>query len=449
VDVAAAVSGNVLTKMPNGTWMGRPVVTSLDGLSDVVVPAPGPWPYVYSATGVQAQGQTVILQGYIVVHRRDSDGTDHDWSATLHTGDKVTWDGDVYTIALLNLSDGALPQMLIDNFVTSGLTLIKPVEALPAPPANAAPIMFGIDWSGKVLGTTAPGQWGPVTAPQADEVWINAGTPTLGQEIWIDLDEVDTSAPAGSGGGTGGPGPTGPIGPTGPTGPTGPAGTDGADGRGVTIKGSVATVGALPATGVEGDAYLVGTDLHVWTGSGWQDVGRIQGPAGATGPTGPAGTNGSDGADGAEGPTGPTGPRGASGSNGGQGPTGPTGPQGSAANISSVTGLQAALDAKSPTNHTHAAYQLTSEKNAANGYAGLDANSKVAFAELPVGTTGSTVASGNHNHNTAYEAAGAVAAHNTAADPHTGKFWKFWSGTQTAYDAIGTKDTHTLYVITG
>jgi hypothetical protein len=32
---------------------------------------------------------------------------------------------------------------------------------------------------------------------------------------------------------------------------------------------------------------------------------------------------------------------------------------------------------------------------------------------------------------------------------HTGTYWKQWSGTQAAYDAITTKDTNTLYVVTG
>jgi len=60
-------------------------------------------------------------------------------------------------------------------------------------------------------------------------------------------------------------------------------------------------------------------------------------------------------------------------------------------------------------NHTHAApdlsgYQLTSQKNAANGYAGLDASSKLTFSQIPTGTTSTTVAIGNHNHDTSYAA---------------------------------------------
>lgn len=57
--------------------------------------------------------------------------------------------------------------------------------------------------------------------------------------------------------------------------------------------------------------------------------------------------------------------------------------------ISAITGLQAALDAKSATGHAHvtadvtgldsslAAKQITSEKDAASGYAGLNASSRI------------------------------------------------------------------------
>lgn len=69
-------------------------------------------------------------------------------------------------------------------------------------------------------------------------------------------------------------------------------GTDGTDGTSVTIKGSYDTYQQLIAahpTGSSGDSYMVGTDLYVWNGSAWEDVGQIQGPAGTDG------TNGTDG----------------------------------------------------------------------------------------------------------------------------------------------------------
>lgn len=48
--------------------------------------------------------------------------------------------------------------------------------------------------------------------------------------------------------------------------------------------------------------------------------------------------------------------------------------------------------------HTVSGLQATSEKGAANGYASLSASTKVPIAELPTGTTSTTVALGNHTH---------------------------------------------------
>jgi len=42
--------------------------------------------------------------------------------------------------------------------------------------------------------------------------------------------------------------------------------------------------------------------------------------------------------------------------------------------------------------------EQAANKDQANGYAGLNGSSKVAFGELPTGATGSTVAVGNHTH---------------------------------------------------
>jgi len=126
------------------------------------------------------------------------------------------------------------------------------------------------------------------------------------------------------------------------------------------IKGSVATEADLSAISspAVGDAYQVTAtgDVHVWSGTTWENLGPIQGPKGDTGDQGPAG------ADGAVGPTGPAGadglsayevavaggftgteaewlaslvgPQGPKGDQGDQGPaglqgeTGPAGPQG-------------------------------------------------------------------------------------------------------------------------
>jgi hypothetical protein len=86
-------------------------------------------------------------------------------------------------------------------------------------------------------------------------------------------------------------------------GPTGPQGMQGVTGAGLSVKGVYSSLIDLQTaypTGTLGDGYLVGTDLYIWTGSGWTNAGPFLGP---TGPTGPSG-----------GPTGPTGPQGIAGS---------------------------------------------------------------------------------------------------------------------------------------
>jgi hypothetical protein len=105
---------------------------------------------------------------------------------------------------------------------------------------------------------------------------------------------------------TGPSGPSGPTGPastvTGPTGSTGPTGPTGPQGTSINVRGTVAAVVNLPASGnAVNDAYIVTANgnLYVWNGSTWSNVGAIVGPAGATGATGPTGLTG---------PTGPTGP---------------------------------------------------------------------------------------------------------------------------------------------
>lgn len=66
----------------------------------------------------------------------------------------------------------------------------------------------------------------------------------------------------------------------------GAPGEPGEDGTSVTILGSYdseAELNAAHPTGDFGDAYIVNGDLYVWNGSKWENVGTIQGPAGADG----------------------------------------------------------------------------------------------------------------------------------------------------------------------
>jgi hypothetical protein len=148
-----------------------------------------------------------------------------------------------------------------------------------------------------------------------------------------------STGPTGPQGPTGATGPTGPQGPTGATGPTGaastvagPTGPTGPVGAGLNIIGTVSGPSGLPVSGDAGDAYIIGSDLYVWDGAAWTNVGNIVGPTGPTGATGPTGSTGPTGPTGAAstvpGPTGPAGPTGPIGPTGDTGPTGNTGPTG-------------------------------------------------------------------------------------------------------------------------
>ena len=81
-------------------------------------------------------------------------------------------------------------------------------------------------------------------------------------------------------------------------------GDKGEDGTSVTILGHYDTYAELVAahpSGSSGDSYMVGSDLYVWNGSAWENVGQIQGPQGPAGPQGPQGPAGKDGTNGTAG----------------------------------------------------------------------------------------------------------------------------------------------------
>jgi len=72
-----------------------------------------------------------------------------------------------------------------------------------------------------------------------------------------------------------------------PRGRKGEKGDDGEDGTSVTIEGSLGSASELPASARKGAGYLINGDLHVWSGSGWDNVGRIKGEQGDQGEIGP------------------------------------------------------------------------------------------------------------------------------------------------------------------
>ena len=143
----------------------------------------------------------------------------------------------------------------------------------------------------------------------------------------------------------------GEIGPKGPKGDKGDPGEQGKDGSSVSIMDTLASTDNLPEPTQlnKGDGYLIDGDLHISTGTAWNNVGKIQGPQGIqglkgdTGPIGPKGDTGATGpkgdtgAQGIEGPEGPQGiqglkgeegPQGKQGLRGEQGPIGPKGDKG-------------------------------------------------------------------------------------------------------------------------
>ena len=135
-------------------------------------------------------------------------------------------------------------------------------------------------------------------------------------------------------------------------GPKGDKGDRGEQGAGIKILGTLASVDDLPEIGEPGDAYIIGSNLHVWNGTEWQNVGEIKGPKGDEGPQGPEGPKGDKGdaflyedftelqLESLRGPEGPQGPKGDAFTHddftpeqlealrGPEGPEGPEGPQG-------------------------------------------------------------------------------------------------------------------------
>lgn len=105
-------------------------------------------------------------------------------------------------------------------------------------------------------------------------------------------------------------------------------GPKGDTGQGLEIKGKVDTTSQLPATASEGDGYLVGEELYVYTSGAWKDCGPLQGPQGVQGIQGPKGDKGDTGATGPQGPQGIQGSKGDTGATGTQGPKGDTGDTG-------------------------------------------------------------------------------------------------------------------------
>ena len=252
------------------------------------------------------------------------------------------------------------------------------------------------------------------------------------KKCFVDAGVGVQTGPTGPTGPMGATGPTGPIGPAGERGPTGPVGLTGPTGPAglttkVTVNGTTYTqsggnitlpnyakIGtetidkilskieyisesAIPSPPDEAYEYAV-TDLIGYgdLDANLQEQIDHMGNTGPTGPTGAIGAVGPTGPTGAAGQKGDKGEQGAAGTNGKDGAVGPTGPKGDVGDIGPTgpTGPTGAAGAKG--------------EQGAKGETG---------AQGPVGPTGP---------------GGPVV-----------------SMTQSAYDALETKDANTLYVIVG
>lgn len=83
------------------------------------------------------------------------------------------------------------------------------------------------------------------------------------------------------------------------------------------------------------------------------------------------------------------------------------------------------LDGHLAASDPHPNYERENQKGQASGYAGLDGSAKVPLAQLPTGTTASTVALGD-----------AVANHEAAANPHVGYPLRTERGTADGYASL-------------
>lgn len=69
----------------------------------------------------------------------------------------------------------------------------------------------------------------------------------------------------------------------------------GTKGNNFTIQGSTSSISGLPSTGTDGEGYMVGTELYVWTNGKWNDIVNMKGVQGDQGIQGIQGVKGDTG----------------------------------------------------------------------------------------------------------------------------------------------------------
>jgi hypothetical protein len=300
----------------------------------------------------------------------------------------------------------------------------------------------GTAWEnvGRIQGPVGPaGPAGP-TGPQGPQGEIGPEGPI---------------GPTGPAGPEGPQGPIGPIGPTGATGDTGPAGPQGPQGDIGPIgpQGPAGDIGPMGPQGPQGDIGPAGP-------AGPQgDIGPIgpAGPQGDVGPAGPQGPKGDTGATGPQGPIGLTGPAGPKGDTGATGPAGPTGPQGPEGpqGPAGVVNYDSPAFTGTPTAPTAAAGTSTTQIATTafvQGQGFLKTIPVMTGAQIGGAMVGNGLGQAN---NYLYVKTGSglgIAADNSVQVQTTNTTpaaLKFWTGSQTTYNGLATKDANTIYFITG
>ena len=232
----------------------------------------------------------------------------------------------------------------------------------------------------------------PASGTVGDGYLIAGNLHVWNSTTWSNLERIQ--GPIGA---TGAQGVQGNLGPVGSTGITGAAGTS------VTILGSVANVNLLPPTAIDGSGYLIEGNLYVFASNVVTNIGRIQGPQGATGVIGLTGNTGATGVQGATGSIGLTGNVGLTGSTGATGITGnvgATGIQGATGVIGltgnvGATGVQGATGSIGLTGATGATGSIGSIGLTGNtGSTGVQGATGSIGLTGNVGSTGSTGSTG-------------------------------------------------------
>jgi hypothetical protein len=196
---------------------------------------------------------------------------------------------------------------------------------------------------------------------------------------------------------------------------------------------------------IDGLAGLTGAPHYVTSDELAQAISTIETRPGPTGATGPQGATGADstvpgptGATGAAstvaGPQGDIGPQGSTGPAGSTGGTGPQGPQGPG------VGDQGPQGATGPAGSTGEPGS-TGATGAASTVAGPQGSTG------PAGSTGPQGPQGNAGTAGATGATGPQGATGSLINSRDSSAISFWWGSQSQYDAIGTKSSTTIYII--